>query len=146
MKPGVMRTSRSSSARRPSVRCRASLACLKLILPPDLRGFEPSRGRAEEALGHVREALGRVRHVEVVQIIAQKSRVRTRLAQVAQLLRRGAPQPLALYHRLDLSRSGLARVYELDGLAQRLLNHAPKDGIVRAAEHDRGDILLPQPS
>src|ERR1044071_2412016 len=96
MKPGVMRTSRSSSARLPSVRCCpfASLAGLKLILTPDLHGLKAARRRAEETFGDVREALRRVRHVEVIQIIAQKTRVRTRLAQVAKLLRRGAPQVL----------------------------------------------------
>src|SRR5919206_2523971 len=94
MKPGVMRTSRSSSARRPSVRAPVSLAGLKLIVPPDLHGFQPPRRAPQEALGDVREALGRVRHVEVIQIIAQKARARTGLAQVAQLLRRRAPQAL----------------------------------------------------
>jgi hypothetical protein len=83
MKPGVILTSRNSSARRPSVRCFGSLAGLKLIVTPDLHGLKAARGGAEEAFCHVREALGRVRHVEVIQIIAQKASARTRLAQVA---------------------------------------------------------------
>src|SRR5215218_5822232 len=113
MKPGVMRTSRSSSARRPSVRCCfESLAGLKLIVTPDLHGLKSARGRAEETFRHVREALGRVGHVEVVQIIAQKAGARTRLAKVAKLLRRRAPQALFINHRLDHFGRGLARVYE----------------------------------
>src|SRR5918912_1483171 len=71
MKPGVMRSSRNWSARRPSVRAKVSSAGLKLIVPPDLDGFEPARRGAEEALGDVREALGRVGHVEVVEVVAQ---------------------------------------------------------------------------
>src|SRR5215210_1896055 len=100
MKPGVMRRGRSSSAARPSVRAYVLSARLKLILPPDLDGFEPARRGAEEALGDVREALGRVRHVEVIQVVAQVTRARAGLAQVAQLLRRRAPQPLPLDDRL----------------------------------------------
>src|SRR5205085_12526204 len=92
MKPGVMRTSRSSSGRRPSVRAGVSLAGLKLIVPPDLHGLKAARRAAEEALGDVREALRRVRHVKVIQIIAQKALARTGLSQVAQLLRRRALQ------------------------------------------------------
>src|SRR4051812_31358793 len=160
MKPGVMRTSRSSSARRPSVRCCCfeSLAGLKLIVTPDLHGLKSARGRAEETFRHVREALGRVGHVEVVQIIAQKARPRTRpgreavarggheegaktpakkppprprLAEVAKPLRRRPPQALFINRRLDHFGRGLARVYELDRPAQRLLNHPPKYRVVR---------------
>src|ERR671939_1151163 len=98
MKPGVMR---SSSGRRPSVRAGVSLAGLKLIVSPDLHGFEAARRGAEEALGDVREALRRVRHVEVIQIVAQRARARAGLAQVAQLLRRRAPQALPVYQVLD---------------------------------------------
>src|SRR5215211_7619283 len=101
MKPGVMRSSRRASGARPSVRAKGMLAGLKLIVPPDLDGFEPARRRAEETLGHVREALGRVRHVEVVEVVAQVARVRAGLAQVPQLLRRRAPQVLFINHRLD---------------------------------------------
>src|ERR671921_977581 len=145
MKLGVIRTPRSSSARRPSVRCCCdSLAGLKLILTPDLHGLKAARGGAEEALGDVREALGRVRHVEVIQIIAQKASAGTRLAQVAQLLRRRAPQPLFIYQGLDHPGRGLARVDELHALAQGLLNHAPEDWVVRAAEHDGADLPLPK--
>ena len=70
-------------------------------MPPDLDGLEPARRGAEEALGDVREALGGVGHVEVIQVVAQPARVGAGLAQVPQLLRRGAPQPLALDDRLD---------------------------------------------
>src|ERR1700750_805760 len=144
MKWGVIRTSRNSSGRRPSVRCCVfgSLAGLKLIVTPDLHGLKAARGRAEEAFCNVRETLGCVRHVEVIQIIAQKARARTRLAKVAKLLRRGAPQVLFFYDGLDHFRRGLARVYELDRRAQSLLNHAPKYRVVRAPEHDRAHVLL----
>src|ERR1051326_268965 len=94
MKPGVMRTSRNSSARRPSVRAKVSSACLKLIPPPDFDGFEAARRAAQKPFGDTREALLRVGHVKVVEIIAQKTLVRTDLAQVAKLLRRRAPQVL----------------------------------------------------
>src|SRR5215210_1511703 len=104
MKPGVMRRGRRASAALPSVRAKGLLAGLKLILPPDLDGFEPARRRAEEALGDVREALGRVRHVKVIQVVAQLVRLGARLAQVPQLLRRRAPQALALDDRLDGAR------------------------------------------
>src|SRR5438105_1825551 len=123
MKPGVMRTSRSSSGRRPSVRAGVSLAGLKLIVPPDLHGFEAARRAPEEALGDVREALRCVRHVEVVQIIAQKARARTGLAQVAQLLRRRAPQALSVNQILHGPRRRLARINQADAPAYRLLNH-----------------------
>src|SRR5687767_4782648 len=83
-----MRSGLSSSAARPSVRAKVSLEGLKLIVSPDLDGFEPARRGAEEALGDVREALGRVGHVEVVKVVAEVARVRPGLAQVAQLLRR----------------------------------------------------------
>src|SRR5919205_1425622 len=98
MKPGVMRTGRSSSSRRPSVRAafEVSLAGLKLILSPDLDGLKAAGRGAEEPLGDVREPLGRVGHVKVVEIIAQKARVRTGLAQVPQLLRGRPAQPLAV--------------------------------------------------
>src|SRR5919206_3617624 len=133
MKPGVMRTSRSSSGRRPSVRAGVSLAGLKLIVSPDLHGFEAARRGAEEALGDVREALRRVRHVEVIQIVTEEARVRAGLAQVAQLLRGRAPQSLALDQVLDGLRRRLARINQPDFFADGLLNHAPQDRVVRAA-------------
>src|SRR5215213_4965178 len=119
MKPGVMLTSRSSSARRPSVRCCCfeSLAGLKLIVTPDLHGLKSARGCAEETFRHVREALGRVGHVEVIQIIAQKARARTRLAEVAKLLRRRPPQVLFINQGLDHFGRGLARINQLRRLA-----------------------------
>src|SRR5919112_2135536 len=96
-----MHSSLRASAARPSVRAKGLLAGLKLIVPPDFDGLQPSRRGAEEALGDVREALGRVRHVEVVEVVAQVARVRAGLAQVPQLLRRGAPQVLFVDQRLD---------------------------------------------
>ena len=78
------------------------LAGLKLIVSPDLDGFEPARRGAEETLGDVCEALGRVRHVEVVEVVAQVARVRAGLAQVPQLLRRRAPQVFLFNQGLDL--------------------------------------------
>src|ERR1700750_162096 len=138
MKLGVIRTWRSSSGRRPSVRCCVfgSLAGLKLIVTPDLHGLKAARGRAEEAFCNVRETLGCIRHVEVIQIIAQKARARTRLAKVTKLLRRGASKVFLLYQGLDRTGRGLARVYETDALAQGLLNHASQNGIVCAAQYD----------
>src|ERR687884_569933 len=119
MKPGVMRTSRSSSARRPSVRPCVSLTGLKLIVPPDLHGLKAARRAAQEALGDVREALRRVRHVEVIQIIAQKALARTGLAQVAQLLRRRPPQALFVNQSLDDFRRRLSRINQPHALADR---------------------------
>src|SRR2546423_3616230 len=88
MKWGVMRTPRNSSARRPSVRAKApptfatSICGLKLILSPDLYGFEARRRAAQKSFGDARESLGRVRHVEVIQIIAQTARGRTLFEQL----------------------------------------------------------------
>src|ERR671917_361221 len=142
MKSGVMRTCRSSSGLRPSVRLNVSLAGVKLIVTPDLDGLQTAGRAPQKPLGDVREALGRVRHVEVVQIIAQKARVRTCLAQVPQLLRRRAPQVLALDDLLDLSGRRLARIDQLDALSGRLLYDAPQDGVVRAAEDERAQALF----
>src|SRR5687767_2054464 len=139
-----MRSGLSSSAARPSVRAKVSLEGLKLIVSPDLDGFEPARRGAEEALGDVREALGRVGHVEVVKVVAEAARVRPGLAQVAQLLRRRAAQALALDERFDGARRGLARVYQTHALAHRLLYHAPQDGVVRAAEDERRRLAAAQ--
>src|SRR5215207_4614929 len=99
MKPGVMRSPRSASGARPSVRAKGVLAGLKLIVPPDLYGLQSLGRGAEETLGDVREALGRVRHVEVVEVVAQVARVRARLTQVPQFLRRRAPQVLRINQR-----------------------------------------------
>src|SRR5215218_2418230 len=134
MKPGVIRSSRSASGARPSVRAKGVLAGLKLIVPPDLYGLQSLRRGAEETLGDVREALGRVRHVEVVEVVAQVARVRAGLAQVPQFLRRRAPQLFLVDQRLDGRGGRLARVDESHGLAHRLLNHAPQNRVVRAAE------------
>src|SRR5919197_1348440 len=144
MKPGMMRTSRSSSGRRPSVRAGVSLAGLKLILSLDLHGFEAARRTPQEALGDVREALRRVRHVEVIQIVAQRARARAGLAQVAQLLRRRAPQALPVYQVLDGAGRRLARVDQADAVADRLPDHAPQDRVVRAAQDERPQPQLPQ--
>src|SRR5437764_4814466 len=144
MKPGVMRTSRISSARRPSVRVYDPLAGVKLIVPPDFNGFESARRAAQEPLGDVREALSRVRHVKVIQIIAQKALARTRLAQVSKLLRRRAPQALALYQILDGLRRSLARINQTHARSHRLLNHAAQDRVVRAAEDERAHFPLAQ--
>src|SRR5438067_8730575 len=88
MKPGVILTARNSSARRPSVRVNTvsvfvfSACGLKLILPPNLYGFEPRRRAAQEPFGDTRKPLGRVRHIEVIQIIAQTARARTLFEQL----------------------------------------------------------------
>src|SRR5829696_701361 len=124
MKPGVMRSSRSASGARPSVRAKGVLAGLKLIVPPDLDGLQSLRRGAEETLGDVREALGRVRHVEVVEVVAQVARVRAGLAQVPQLLRRSAPQVLFIDKQFDGLGRRLARVYQPHAFAHGLLNHA----------------------
>src|SRR2546423_5348027 len=144
MKPGVMRTSRISSARRPSVRVYDPLAGVKLIVPPDFNGFESARRAAQEALGDVRERLRRVRHVEVIQIIAQKALARTRLAQVAKLLRRRAPKALSLYQILNGLRRRLARINQTHARAHRFLNHAAQDGVMRAAQYERTHFALAQ--
>src|SRR5256714_12413861 len=144
MKPGVMRTSRISSARRPSVRVYDPLAGVKLIVPPDFNGFESARRAAQEALGDVREALSRVRHVKVIQIIAQKALARTRLAQVSKLLRRRAPKALSLYQILHGLRRRLARINQTHARAPRFLNHAAQDGVMRAAQYERPHFALAQ--
>src|SRR2546423_1420871 len=135
MKPGVMRTSRSSSARRPSVRVYDPLAGVKLIVPPDFNGFESARRAAQESLGDVREPLRRVRHVEVIQIIAQKALARTRLAQVAKLLRRRAPKALSLYQILHGLRRRLARINQTHARADAVLQATTSSLTPRASRN-----------